>query len=81
MKKFIFYTVFAVVLFIILLSVGGKSNSKKNYSYNRDTKVMTYKCQVCNRTFTDSDNKSSIRSTNMCENCYKNYKEQKAAGY
>lgn len=31
-------------------------------------------CQSCGREFSDSDNKKSISRTNMCENCYNNYK-------
>ena len=30
-------------------------------------------CKVCGRSFSDSANKKSIRSTNMCSNCYRNY--------
>ena len=31
-------------------------------------------CSYCNRVFTDSENIKSIRKTNMCTNCYNNYK-------
>ena len=49
---------------------GGGSGSS-NTSYNSKTGVTSYKCLSCGRTFTDSDNRSSIRRTNMCKNCYK----------
>ena len=31
-------------------------------------------CSSCDRVFTDSDNVRSIKKTNMCTNCYSNYK-------
>ena len=31
-------------------------------------------CQVCNRTFTNRDDVHSIIMTNMCDNCYSNFK-------
>lgn len=31
-------------------------------------------CQVCNKTFTNNDDVHSIIMTNMCENCYDNFK-------
>ena len=33
----------------------------------------TETCQVCNRAFKDDANKKSIRQTNMCKQCYKNF--------
>lgn len=32
------------------------------------------KCQVCYKTFTNNDDVHSIIMTNMCENCYDNFK-------
>ena len=72
----------AVFVFGAQATSGGKGKSgNSNRSYNSNTGVTSYKCQSCGRTFTDSDNKNSIRSTNMCKNCYNNYKIQKDAGY
>ena len=39
------------------------SSSSKNSS----------RCKYCGRSFTDDENKKSIRHTNMCLNCYDNY--------
>lgn len=41
------------------------------------TSSRSYRCQFCERTFTDSSNTKSIKKTNMCENCYSNYKGMK----
>ena len=63
-----------------MASCGNKSGNN-NYSYDSSTHTTTYECQSCGRSFTDSSNKNSIRKTGMCENCYKNYKTAKSAGY
>lgn len=44
---------------------------KAAYSTNSDSQV---KCQVCGRSFSNtSSDAKSIRKTNMCSQCYKNY--------
>lgn len=41
-----------------------------SFSGGRNSKT----CSNCGRVFTDSENVGSIRKTNMCTNCYNNYK-------
>lgn len=44
------------------------------YNPNAVNEEHQVKCQVCGRTFDNtSSNASSIRKTNMCNQCYKNY--------
>lgn len=59
-----------VVIFIIILLWLFSSLGSCNSSSSSDNSKY---CSSCNRTFTDSDNKSSISWRNMCENCYENY--------
>lgn len=47
--------------------VGSSSSTTATSTSNSKT------CQVCGKTFTDSDNKHSIKMTNMCKQCYSNY--------
>ena len=61
-KKGIIITIVLVVLFLALLgNCAGESSNVKT-------------CKVCHRSFSDSSNKRSIALTNMCENCYANFK-------
>lgn len=61
----VFIGIAIIVVLVFALgscSSGGSSSSKSS------------KCQVCGRTFTNKADVKSIAYTNMCENCYKNYK-------
>lgn len=49
------------------------SEEMKKY---RENHVDTITCKSCGRSFqSDSENAKSIRKTNMCTNCYNNYKK------
>ena len=61
-KLGIIIIVIVIFLFIGLFSGGGSSGSSSKT------------CQVCHRTFESSSEKSNIARTNMCKNCYSNYK-------
>ena len=54
--------VIAIIVFALLGSCGGSSSSSSKT------------CKSCHRTFTSSSEKSSIARTNMCTNCFDNYK-------
>lgn len=61
-------TFIAIIVVILILAglgscVGGGDSSEKSS-----------KCQVCGKTFTNSDDRWSISMRNMCERCYENYK-------
>lgn len=61
-------TILTIIVVILILAglgscVGGDNSSEKSA-----------KCQVCHKTFTNSDDRNSIAWRNMCENCYDNYK-------
>lgn len=59
---------FLTVIIVILVIAGIGSCS----GYGDSEKTAT--CQVCHKTFTNSDDRNSIAWRNMCENCYSNYK-------
>ncbi|MBR3766656.1 MAG: hypothetical protein IKL10_00230 [Clostridia bacterium] len=42
---------------------------------NNSVEFADNQCHFCERKFTDIENKKSIARTNMCENCYDNYKD------
>ena len=72
---------FVVVLVIVsLVLIFEKAETKRveeavMQNSNNNTDDNTVKCPVCGRTFKKgTSNAKSIRRTNMCENCYKNYK-------
>ena len=54
----------AILLLFIAFRVGLSSSQEDN----------SYVCSVCERTFTNRDDKRSIAMTNMCEPCYDNFK-------
>ena len=60
--------VVALLLFIPELLNGNLGSSNTGSSGSSRT------CPSCGRKFTDSTNKSSIARTNMCTNCYNNFK-------
>lgn len=45
----------------------------ENKSSSSSSSKNSSRCKVCGRSFTDDENKKSIRHTNMCVNCYNNY--------
>lgn len=53
----------AIVLVITVSCSNGNSSSPD-----------TAKCEVCGKTYTNSDDVSSIAWNNMCERCYENFK-------
>lgn len=60
-------TILAIIIVVLVLAgigscLGGGGSEKSE------------KCQVCHKTFTNSDDVHSIVMRNMCENCYSNYK-------
>ena len=60
--------VVALLLFIPEMLNGNLGSSNTSSSGSSRT------CRSCGRKFTDSSNKSSIARTNMCTNCYNNFK-------
>ena len=59
-------TILAIIIVVLVLAgIGSCSGGSDDDSS---------KCGSCGRTFTNSDDVSSIAWTNMCENCYDNYK-------
>ncbi|MBD5136117.1 MAG: hypothetical protein HDT39_09200 [Lachnospiraceae bacterium] len=62
-KEIFVLCIIVIAAFWLLGSwVGTGNNSKEE------------KCQVCYKTFTNNDDVHSIIMTNMCENCYSNFK-------
>ncbi len=79
------YIVFSVVkkrmwgIVIILIGclafVGSYSLIPQDGTNSNSSSTSTIECQVCGREFLKgSDNAKSIRKTNMCTQCYSNYK-------
>ena len=65
-----------IISLAISLATGGFSFSGSNGS----SKELTATCQVCKRTFNFENRKEDYRSvnrTNMCTNCYNNFKNAK----
>ena len=67
-------------IFILILAILGgrcvgnieiKDVSYSSSSYSSDGEL---RCKSCGRSFSDDNNVRSIKHTNMCENCYNNYK-------
>ena len=60
--------IISIVIFVALTIAGifGAFGNTGGHSDN--------KCQVCEIKYSDSKNKKSIAKTNMCKNCYENYK-------
>lgn len=56
------------IIIIILLGIGSCNSCSSSSASNTRT------CQVCHKTFTNSDDVHSIVWSNMCEKCYSNYK-------
>ena len=69
--------IFLLILVILVgKGVGGigvkstpKSTNSREYKSSGESR-----CKSCGRFFSDDDNVRSIKHTNMCENCYNNYK-------
>ncbi len=57
------------IIIVILLLGGIGSCSGGGNSNDNESKT----CQVCHKTFTNSDDVHSIVMRNMCENCYSNF--------
>lgn len=57
-----------IALFVALLSTCGGGGSSSSSSKSRSAE-----CHICGRTYTDSSNVRSIRNTNMCNKCYRDY--------
>ena len=66
LKSIIVIAIVIAILFVIPEMPNGNSNTGSTGSSRT--------CRSCGRTFTDSTNKSSIARTNMCTNCYNNFK-------
>lgn len=66
LKSIIVIAIVIAILFVIPEMLNGSSNTGSTGSSRT--------CRSCGRTFTDSTNKSSIARTNMCTNCYNNFK-------
>ncbi len=65
------------LLLCVIIIIGAVSGGSSPAQTTPPSKT----CQVCNRSFTDSANMQSIRLTNMCKNCYKNFEyAMKATG-
>ena len=60
------------LIIIVLCAILGASFALCHFS--GDVESSGSVCQVCGKTFTDADNMHSITMTNMCKNCYSNYK-------
>lgn len=60
--------IIGIIIYVVLMGVGicGVFGNTAEFSDNQ--------CQACERKFTDSKNTKSIARTNMCKNCYDNYK-------
>ncbi len=63
--KLTLITFLAIIYFFYSLIFGGIGGGSS---------TSTNTCLSCDRTYADSANKRSIRKTNMCQNCYSNYK-------
>lgn len=61
-------SVFLVIIIVVLVLFGIGSCSDIGDSERSE------KCPVCHKTYTNSDDRSSIIWKNMCERCYSNYK-------
>lgn len=57
----------AIIIVIVVLSLIGSF-------FDGEDSEKSATCQVCHKTFTNSDDKKSIARRNMCEICYSNYK-------
>lgn len=68
-KSSIIYIIIAIIIILIGVS---SCNSCTSSTSSSSSKSRT--CQICHKTFTNSDDVNSILWTNMCENCYSNYK-------
>lgn len=66
LKAIIIIAIVIAILFIIPEMLNGSSGGSSSGSSRT--------CGYCGRSFTDSSNKSSIARTNLCTNCYNNYK-------
>lgn len=62
-----FWAIVIIIVFWFFCVMSTDSGSSSNSGDKGST------CAVCGRTFTDYENKKSIRRNNMCQNCYKNY--------
>lgn len=60
----------AVIIVIIAIAVFSSPSGSGSSSSSSRTET----CQSCGRTFSDDSNMKNIRFTNMCNNCYKNFK-------
>ncbi len=60
--------IIGIIIYVIFMGIGicGMFGNTAEFSDNQ--------CQICEREFKDSKNKKSIAETNMCKNCYDNYK-------
>lgn len=71
------FGIFLLILAILVGKwVGGidvKSTPKSTNSREYESSGKS-RCKSCGRYFNDDDNVRSIKHTNMCKNCYNNYK-------
>lgn len=68
-KLRIIFTIIGIAAIAIALNFGSGSSGSSN------------QCGYCHRKFSDHENIMSIKKTNLCLNCYKNYQwGQKATG-
>ena len=62
------YAIIGIALILLMSAIA-------TFSLINTDEFADNQCHFCERKFTDSDNKRSIARTNMCENCYGNYKD------
>ena len=58
-----------LIVIVVILILAGLGSCVGNSDSGNSSK-----CGSCGRTYTNSDDRSSIAWRNMCENCYDNYK-------
>lgn len=64
--------ILVIIITLIIVGAGTCTGSLKDGSNAYSTTVS---CPICGRDFKkETDNAKSINRTNMCSNCYKNYK-------
>ena len=69
----IYIGLFLGFILIVVVIAGVLAFTAPNNASSSSTKSDSLTCRSCGRSFSDSANKKSIRSTNMCSNCYRNY--------
>ena len=68
-------SIVAIIIMTIFVSIFGMIGNSLDGIPSSGTgrKDYSLECKVCERSFSDDANIKSIRSTNMCLNCYKIY--------